>query len=259
MRFGVIPNPFGPVVKGDLALARGDQDGLRVLFVGNSLTSVNGMPSLVRQLAQSDGNAQPLFVVQYTRDGGTLQQASRDKRLTRLLREVRWDYVVLQEQSEIPAFPLAVRQRLMDTSVSVLVRKIRSAGGRPVLFMTWGYRGGDRRYRADDTYWAMQERLEQGYREVAAATHAAVAPVGVAWADAVGRQPDISLWARDGKHPSKAGSYLAACVFYALLSGQHESTASSFTGGIAPTQAHFLQWIAFERVARTKPVTVPQT
>ena len=109
VRLGVLPNPFAASVSGDVALARSDRPGLRVLFVGNSFTYRNGMPSLVRSMSERDGDRRRVFVVQYTKPGGTLRMAARDHRLTDLLREVRWDVVVLQEQSEIPSLPVSER------------------------------------------------------------------------------------------------------------------------------------------------------
>ena len=44
---GVIANPFGPRLQGDLQAARGDRPGMRVLFVGNSMTYYHGMPRMV--------------------------------------------------------------------------------------------------------------------------------------------------------------------------------------------------------------------
>src|ERR671932_30368 len=105
----------------------------------------------------------------------------------------------------------------MDQAARDLERRATSSGARTVLFLTWGYRHGDRRRIDDDSYAAMQARLTAGYRAVARETGAAVAPVGTAWAEALRRRPRLGLWDGDGKHPSKLGSYLAACVFYGLL------------------------------------------
>jgi hypothetical protein len=217
VELGVVPNPFAASVSGDVALARSSRPGLRVLFVGNSFTYRNSMPSLVRSMSEGDGDPRRLFVVQYTKSGGTLSMAARDDRLTDLVREVHWDVVVLQEQSEIPSLPAAEREGLMDRAASDLVRRASASGARTVLFLTWGYRHGDRRRVDGDDYEAMQARLAAGYRSVAAETGATVAPVGTAWAEALRRRPELGLWAGDGRHPSKLGSYLAACVFYGLL------------------------------------------
>jgi hypothetical protein len=51
---GLIRSPFFPRVDGDLALAKSDKPGLRVLFVGNSFTYYHSMPELVHELAEHD-------------------------------------------------------------------------------------------------------------------------------------------------------------------------------------------------------------
>jgi hypothetical protein len=240
---GLIANPFAWNVSGDLALARSDRPGLRVLFIGNSLTYRNGMPSLVRQLARSDGTAgQPMFVVQDTKGGGTLHSASEDGGVAKLLAEVRWNIVVLQEQSQLESLPLEQRQRLSYPYARDLQRKIRAAGARTVLFLTWAYKNGNGRVR-DDSFENMQARLIDGYAELGAELEATIAPVGIAWAVVHERVPDLALWAGDGIHPSKYGSYLAACVFYAMFSGR-DVTTNSFTAGINPEWAAYLRAIA---------------
>jgi hypothetical protein len=55
-----------------------------------------------------------------------------------------------------------------------------------------------------------------------------------------------SLYAGDGIHPSAAGSFLTACVFYVMLSGR-DPEGDSFTAGLDRSQADALQtaaWIA---------------
>ena len=56
--------------------------------------------------------------------------------------------------------------------------------------------------------------------EIAAELAALVVPLGPAWQAALRQRPDLRLYVEDGSHPSKAGSYLAACVFYATLFDQ---------------------------------------
>jgi hypothetical protein len=242
IELGLLRNPFAPVASGDLALARGDRPGLRVLFVGNSLTYRNAMPSMVRQLAAADEGGSPIFAVQYAAAGWRLKKAARDDGLAALLEEVPWDAVVLQEQSLIPSLPAAERRREMEPFAHLLHRKIEAAGADTLLFMTWGYDGGDEDV-AGDTFAGMQARLAEGYSDLAAQLPARVAPVGLAWAAAMRGRPGLDLWGWDGKHPSASGSYLAACVFYAMLSGRDPS-ASSFTGGIDPEEALYLRRVA---------------
>jgi hypothetical protein len=51
-------------------------------------------------------------------------------------------------------------------------------------------------------------------------TKSIVAPVGIAWADVASKEPSIDLYYKDGAHPSPAGTYLNACVFYATIFGR---------------------------------------
>jgi hypothetical protein len=76
-----------------------------------------------------------------------------------------------------------------------------------------------------------------------------VAPVGVAWRNAVQRQPGIALWETDGSHPSRAGSYLAACVFFQMLY-ERSPVGNSFTAGLDQGTARMLQQVAADTVAQ---------
>jgi hypothetical protein len=145
-RWGVVRNPLGPVIGGDIALAGSARPGQRVLFVGNSLTYHHDMPGMVERLGrQLPGHA---------------------------------------------AAPLPGLRR---------------------------GRVGDRRARRPGR--------------------------GVAWEQAHLRQPDLGLWSWDGTHPSTAGSYLDACVFYAALTGR-SPVGNPYTAGLDPGQARFLQQMA---------------
>jgi hypothetical protein len=57
------------------------------------------------------------------------------------------------------------------------------------------------------------------------------------------RQRGLDMWAGDGRHPNRAGSYLAACTLYAVLTGR-DPAGSSFTDGLPAGQARMLQRIA---------------
>jgi hypothetical protein len=232
-----------PTLRGDIALARGDRPGLRVLFVGNSFTFKNSLPALVHDLAAGDPGATPIFSVEYAAPGWSLHQANKDDGLGKLLQEVHWDVVVLQEKSWLLSMPEERWRRDTYPGARGLHRKISAAGARTVLFMTWGYVRGDRWHEPHDTYAAMQTRLAGGYSKLGAELGAQVAPAGLAWAEALRRDPSLELWAGDGKHPGRPGSYLAACVFYAMFSGRDPSR-SRFTAGIESRQVRTLQQVA---------------
>jgi hypothetical protein len=240
VRVGLARNPFGPVAAGDLELAHSSRAGLRVLFVGNSLTFRNDLPSLVHRLG---GTRTPIFAGSFTAPGWQLRQFARDRGLTRLLRDVHWDVVVLQEQSQVPSFSAADRADEFTPYVRQLADEIRANGAQPLLFETWAHRTGDRGNVSGDSYAAMQQRVVDGYSEAARASASAVAPVGDAWAKALVRRPQLPLWSSDGTHPSRAGSYLAACVFYGLLT-RRSPVGNAFTAGLQPSLARFLQRVS---------------
>lgn len=98
-----------------------------MLFVGNSLTYWNGMPSMVRKLAHRDPGARKLFVAQYTAPGWDLKRAAKHNGLRELLEEVSWDDVVLQERRD-------VRRPFYEA----LHERIRARSGRTVIFGLWG-------------------------------------------------------------------------------------------------------------------------
>jgi len=238
---GLVRSPFAPVAAGELDLARSNREGVRVLFVGNSLTFENDLPELVHRLG---GSGAPVFAGSFTAPGWQLSQFAGDHALERLLHSAHWDVVVLQEQSQIPSFAAADRAHEFDPYVKRLADSIRAAGAQPLLFVTWAHRTGDRSNVGDDTYAGMQELVEAGYSNAARESGSALAPVGQAWAEALMRRPQLELWASDGTHPSVAGSYLAACVFDALLT-RRSPVGSRFVAGLEPRLARFLQRVAW--------------
>jgi hypothetical protein len=238
---GIVRNPLDPVIRGDIELARSDRPGLRVLFVGNSFTYHNSLPKLVRRLADADRGRKPIFAVQYAASNWELKSAADDDGLDRLLLEVDWDVLVLQEHSLKLSFSPKYRREQTDPHARAIIA--RAGGARTLLFMTWGYRGGDDRNVPGDTYVAMQQRVAYNYRDLGEELGARVAPVGIAWAIALERRPGADLWWQDGEHPSKRGSYLAACVLYAVLTAR-DPTGNSFTAGFDPADARFFQHVA---------------
>ena len=194
-------------------------DDPRILFVGNSY-SFKIPKALGRIAADSDLR---LVVEGVTRGGWTLEKHARSEDTLNRIRGGRWDVVVLQEQSQRPAFSKAQRTREMIPHVRSLTAEIRKAGAVPVFFQTWGRRDGDRSNRkifSDDTFEKMQKRLVTGYEEAAmAAGHALIVRVGEGWAREVSKGRGARLFTRDGSHPSSAGVELTARIFYDFFFG----------------------------------------
>ena len=72
-------------------------------------------------------------------------------------------------------------------------------------------------------------------------------PAGLAFARAIERRPQLNLYAADKRHPSLAGTYLAACTTYAALFGK-SPVGLTYTAGLDADTAAFLQNVAWDTV-----------
>jgi hypothetical protein len=110
-----------------------------VLFIGNSYTYVNDLPGTFAVLAKAGGH--PIHTGMVAPGGWTLAEHLNSPQALSALQSSKWDFVVLQEQSEIPAMETA-RWRDMYPAARALVEKIRQTGAQPVFFLTWAHRDG---------------------------------------------------------------------------------------------------------------------
>ncbi|PZF70894.1 DUF4886 domain-containing protein [Taibaiella soli] len=218
----------------------------KVLFIGNSYMYTNDLPGVLQQLAASMGDT--LEYDQNTVGGQTLEGHSTDNTTISKIFSQPWDIVVLQEQSQRPAFPPA--QVASDTypfahKLDSMV-KANNACSETFFFMTWGYQNGDASncnfYPVICTYAGMQQRLRESYMQMAQDNNASVFPVGVAWKKVRDSFPAINLYNPDQSHPSLEGTYLAACVYYASI--YHKSPLNStYTAGLNAATTQNLQRI----------------
>lgn len=187
---------------------------LRVLFIGNSHTFVHDVPGMLQRLGEATDT--PIWVEALTIGGATLDDHLRRPSTAATIRNGPWDFVVLQEQSTIPAF----EPKFYHHTLASLASTVTDAGSTPVVYATWAR-------HADDEYFARQKRfaspkklqdaLNQSFAEAAQQTGSLVVPVSTAWRHYLAQNPDKRLHAPDGNHANLAGAYLAACVFYRTL------------------------------------------
>lgn len=225
-------------------------DTTRVLFVGNSYTHVNMLPELVRRLAMSEGRMLEYRMI--APGGWTLRQHVQDGEVEKALRQGRWDFVVLQEQSRAPAQLPDLVDRDVYPAARTLdsLRRLFQPKAKTVFYMTWGREDGDADRCPSNpavcTYAGMQARLRESYLEMSTANGAWCAPVGVAWKRVRTERPVLRLYQPDKSHPSLAGSYLGASVFYTLFYGKPFHAA--YTAGLDSSVAFYLQQTAQETV-----------
>ena len=74
-----------------------------------------------------------------------------------------------------------------------------------------------------------------------------VIPVGLAFAKSIASNPDLNLYVADQRHPSVAGTYLAAATTYTTLFNQ-SPVGLKYNAGLNPQVASYLQKIANDTV-----------
>jgi hypothetical protein len=204
-------NPFILLVFGSIATVStshsdstlAEQKAIYVLFVGNSYTSVNKLPQLLEQLSAAAKLNSPIRCTMATAGGATLEKHWNNSQFRELLKSRKWDIVVLQEQSLRPLDG----PDLFFEYARLWNKEIKANGAKLLFYMTW----------ARKATLEKQPVYTENYRKAARDCGGTVVPVGEAWRVVREQKPDIELFAKDGSHPSPAGSYLAACVFYAAI------------------------------------------
>ena len=238
-----------------------------VLFLGNSYIYFNNLPSLVERISEAlDGPKIRSGI--HTHGGFTLQGHLEDGHVPDVLQRTdngadAWDRVVLQEQSSLGtrlADPSAGRlgePNDFHRATRALAEMIRDRGAAPLLYMTWAKR----------IFPTQTADLAAAYDAIGSELGVSVAPVGLAWAKVRGERSTLELFLEDGSHPNAAGSYLAACVIYAELTGRTPEGAPpeisgppwDFSGvldsenptilvSLTPDAARYLQQVAWEVV-----------
>jgi hypothetical protein len=176
---------------------------LRLLFIGNSFTQRNDLPGMLAQLAAASNPPVEIVSERVLVNGASLRLHWNAGDALALIQPGGWDAVVLQEQSTLP---IKNRKRYHE-NVRLFDAAIRAAGSRTLLYHTWTRR------QAPET----QDDLDAAVAEIATELEAQVVPVGRAWRQVLENGAGPELYDKDGSHPSPAGTYLAACVFYANL------------------------------------------
>ncbi len=222
-----------------VAVADDDSDYLqpaKVLFVGNSFTYYNdSLHKHYRQLIWASGihtreTARSRIM---TISGGHLPEHAGG--FEHVLSGDDWDVVVMQGHSLGPIS--ADTAEPFRAAARKFAGIAREQGTRPVFFMTWAYSDKPE----------MTAQLDKAYTDIGRELDAEVVPVGLAFATVSKDRPDIALRIEDARHPSLAGTYLAACTFFAALY-QQSPEGLDYDAGLGEETAAYLQQVAWQTV-----------
>jgi hypothetical protein len=203
---------------------------MNILFIGNSFTQRNNLPGLIARMAEARGHELRHTLI--SAGGASLRQHWNAGKAPRAIESGGYDRVVLQEQSTLPvknAARMAENVRLFDAA-------IKAAGAQTVLYLTWA------RAHAPES----QQVLTDAYTAIGAELGATVVPAGEAWRRFLAKHREPVLHDKDQSHPALAGSYLAACAFYAVLFEDNPVGIDAEVKGLPADHRTLLQQVAWE-------------
>ena len=205
------------------------QPSTRILFIGNSFTFVNG--GLDKQLK---GLVPTTEAVCIALGGYTLGKHWADGNAILKIHESKWDYVILQEQSQLPV----INQKEFYDYVRKFDEEIRSSGAKTILLMTWE-RPDSRKFGVTT------DNIAAAYTAIGKELGVKVAPAGLAFARSIFNKPELTLYSQDG-HPTMEGTYLAACVLYQTIF-ENSPVGNPYSEQSIPAEMRsYLQGIAAE-------------
>lgn len=206
----------------------------KLLFIGNSFTARNDLPGLIAQLAAASGKRIEHDLI--SAGGASLRTHWNAGRAAAAIREGRFDCVVLQEQSTLPI----KNANRMHENVRLFDEAIRAAGSKTVLYMTWARRNAP----------ASQQTITDAYDSIGRELGATVVPVGAVWQAFLREHDAPILHDRDQSHPTLAGSYLAACVFFGELFQASPVGLEANVPGLSASEQELLQQAAWRDTDR---------
>jgi len=222
------------------------QDTLSVLFIGNSYTSANNLPLLVQSLSSSAGKT--LNIDSNMPGGYLLSGHLNDATTFSKISQGNWDYVILQEQSQIPTIDFYRYNDMYPamTELKTLIEQYNPCA-RVITYMTWGRRFGGQQCDPSGSNCSpvffdfnhMQDSLTSAYTEISSLLKVQCAPVGVTWQNIL-NDTTLVLHSGDNSHPNIDGSYVAALSLYSSI-WKLPAMGLSYNAGISAERATYYQ------------------
>lgn len=185
----------------------------RVLFIGNSLTYANDLPAMVASLSRGTISTGMVAFPDYS-----LEDHWRRGDAVRAIRKGGWTHVVLQQgPSSLPE-----SRRLLVRDATRFAREIRKTGADVVLYGVWPPSERRGAFRA----------VTDSYAEAATATNGALVAVGQGWQAVWSVDEALPLYGPDGFHPSPLGTYVAALMLVAHVTGSMPAAPDAAAYGV---------------------------
>ncbi|HRP02671.1 MAG TPA: hypothetical protein PLE30_08495 [Candidatus Kapabacteria bacterium] len=193
----------------------------KILFIGNSYTFTYSMPSILSEIISENGDKAMIETV--AMGGYYLKNHLENPETIRKINKEKWDIVIIQEQSQLPALSddiVKIESYPYLTSLDSLIN-LNDVCTKKYLYMTWGRKFGDStnctKFPKLSTYEGMDRELRLRYLEYSNKIAANIVPVGLVWNYINSFYPDLELYSKDNSHPSQLGAITTAYTFYSFL------------------------------------------
>ena len=224
-----------------LSIATIHCEAKKILFIGNSYTSQ--CSDTITKLFKNESPDWKLTF--HTKGGKDLAYHLAEPATEKLIGSQKWDFVILQEQSQKSGLGGKSSQGFHN-DVASFSKIIRDTGSTPCLYLTWGRKAGDKKNpKIYPNYQAMQKKISTAYFKAGKNNQARILPVGLAYSKVKQQDQALfeSLYKKDGSHPSAIGAYVVSSVFWGGLTGQ-DPTTIKWRGAIEKPKALMLRQAA---------------
>jgi hypothetical protein len=172
-----------------------------ILFVGNSLTYTNDLPSMVVELAGQKGITVKTEMLAFP--NYALEDHWNDGRMEDMIGEKKYDFVIVQQG------PSSQEEgRLMLLDYGKRIKEVCAKNNSQLVFFTvWPAYANFQNF----------DNVIKNYSSAATATNSLLCPVGAAWKKYIADTGDLSYYGPDQFHPSEKGSRVAAAIIVDTL------------------------------------------
>ena len=192
-------------------LAGQDKNKENILFIGNSFTFYWNLPLVVEAMANERNYNYD--ITQSTASGSSLKDhwfENDELKSKTLIATGRYDRVVLQDHSLNPLQTLVESRRYFID----FIEWVKANNGAPYIYATWMYKG------ISNNNYNVVDPIQDALQPIADKTGAVMVPIDQAFRTLQKRHPNIPIFMSDNKHPSPVGTYLAACVYFRIFTGE---------------------------------------
>ena len=180
----------------------------KVLMIGNSFTFYWNLPQVLESMFST--NNKNIEVDQRTIGGSNLAKhwiLNKDEDYS----IENYEYLVLNDHSTNPL----LNADSCAKYIKKFVKLAKENNSIPIIYGTWEYPYlKDISKNKKSNTMEILDSLSRVYKAI-------YVPVGNAFKYVEENHPEINLYMDDNKHPSPNATYLAACVFYAMITGEN--------------------------------------